>query len=142
MLDKAAISHIGVAVADLEAAKTFYEQLLGRPADLEEEVAEQRVAVAMFAGRTGDASVLPHGRIELVAATSDDSPIAKFIAKQGEGLHHICVYVDDIEAKLQELDNAGVRLIDREPRIGAEGKRIAFVHPKSTGGVLIELEER
>jgi methylmalonyl-CoA/ethylmalonyl-CoA epimerase len=95
------------------------------------------VRVAIFSGD----GHLTGGRIELLAPTADDSPIAAFLKKRGSGLHHICVFVSDLDAKLQELKDARIRLIDETPRIGAEGKRIAFVHPSSMNGVLIELEE-
>lgn len=130
------ISHIGIAVADLDAAIARYQLLLDQPPSAREEVTDQKVRVAMFAGSA------PHGRIELVAPTAADSPIAKFLATRGEGLHHICVYVDDLAATLSRLSAAGVRLIDAVPRRGAEGKLIAFVHPSGMGGVLIELEQR
>ncbi len=132
------ISHVGIAVADLEAAMKKYTVLLGREAGEVEEVAEQKVRVAIFSGEDPSAG----GRIELVTGTSEDSPISKFIAKRGEGLHHVCVFVDDIEQTLVRLKEAGLRLIDEKPRQGAEGKKIAFVHPSATGGVLLELEER
>lgn len=134
------ISHIGIAVADLEASIERYRMLTGRIVGDIEEVPDQKVRVAMFSPAESDEEC--GGRIELVAATSDDSPIAGFIARRGEGLHHLCLYVDDIEAKLRELKEADVRLIDESPRTGAGGRRIAFVHPSATGGVLIELEER
>ncbi len=134
------VSHIGIAVSDLAAAVSFYQTLLGvKPGSLTE-VADQKVRVAIF--DSPESKTVPGGRIELLQATSDDSPIARFIAKRGEGLHHICLYVDDIESKLAEMKAAGVRLIDETPRLGAEGHRIAFVHPSDTHGVLIELEER
>jgi methylmalonyl-CoA epimerase len=88
------------------------------------------------------ASGFPGGRIELLQATSPDSPIARHIDKRGEGLHHLCIYVNDIERKLAELKAVGFELIDESPRVGAEGNRIAFVHPRDASGVLIELEER
>jgi methylmalonyl-CoA/ethylmalonyl-CoA epimerase len=103
------------------------------------EVADQKVRVAIFSSGIGAHS---GGRVELVAATSDDSPIKKFIEKRGEGLHHICIFVKDIDARLREMKAAGYRLIDEAPRTGAEGTRIAFVHPSSGNGVLIELEEK
>lgn len=135
------VSHIGIAVADLDAGIRSYELLLGKAPTMIEEVPDQKVKVAIFAV-AGEAHGGAGGNIELVAATAPDSPIARFIARRGEGLHHICVYVDDIDKKLAELKAAGAKLIDETPRIGAEGNRIAFVHPSSTGGVLIELEER
>ena len=134
------ISHVGIAVADLEKAIATYTQLTGSAPAPTVEVADQRVKVAMFAAPSD--SVHPGGRIELVAATSPESPIARFIAKRGEGLHHICIYVENIEARLASLKAAGVKLIDESPRIGADGEKIAFVHPISTGGVLLELQER
>lgn len=135
------ISHVGIAVENLDEAKARWQLLLGYPADHEELVDDQQVAVAMFAGKS-EGGNLPDGRIELVAPTAPESPIARFLNTKGEGLHHVCIYVDNIEAKLAELQAAGVRLIDTRPRIGAQNKRIAFVHPASMGGVLIELEER
>jgi len=136
-LSKAIISHVGIAVKDLEKSIKVYSLLIGDKNPVIENVISDNVKVAIF---SGDKNVPP--RIELVAATSDDSPIAKFIDKRGEGLHHICIYVDDIESKLAELRKSGVKLIDETHRIGAEGKKIAFVHPQNLNGVLIELEER
>ncbi len=135
------LSHIGIAVADLEAAIPAWSFLTGDTNPFIEEVADQHVRVAIFSRKNGDGSK-SHGRVELVAATAPESPIAKYIARKGEGLHHICVYVDDIDKKIAELRANGVKLIDETPRIGAEGKRIAFVHPVNANGVLIELEER
>ena len=131
------ISHIGVAVADLDEAIQRYSKLTGDTSPKIETVPDQKVKVAIFSGGETSAG----GRIELVAATSPDSPIARFIERRGEGLHHICIYVDDIDARLAELKAAGIRLIDETPRTGAEGGRIAFVHPSAGNGVLIELEE-
>jgi methylmalonyl-CoA/ethylmalonyl-CoA epimerase len=129
------ISHIGIAVTDLEKSIRSYELLTASRVGAISEVADQKVRVAMFGG---------HGRarIELVAPTSPDSPIARFLQRRGEGLHHVCVYVDDLDKRLSELRAAGVRLIDEQPRVGADGNRIAFVHPLGAGGVLVELEER
>jgi len=131
------ISHIGIAVSDLEAAVERFRLIAdGPPSDIVE-VTDQKVRVALFGGaRDGSA------RIELVAPTSDDSPVTGFIKKRGEGLHHLCVYVDDIEKTLGQLKAAGVRLIDEAPRRGAEGHLIAFVHPADMNGVLVELEQR
>ena len=133
----ALVSHVGIAVRKLDEAIATYRLISGSAPVLIEDVPDQKVKVAMFASapETG-------GRIELLQATSDDSPIAGFIAKRGEGLHHICIYVEDIERRLSELKEAGVKLIDESPRVGAEGSRIAFVHPRGSHGVLIELEER
>ncbi len=130
------ISHVGIAVSDLSDAIAHY-RLLTDSEPATGEVADQKVKIAMFPGDDHDRS-----RIELLAATSPDSPIAKHIERRGEGLHHLCVFVDDIDKKLAELNAAGVRLIDQTPRIGADGNRIAFVHPAESHGVLIELEER
>ena len=135
------ISHVGIAVADIEEAINRYSMLTGDSKPQVSEVPDQKVKVAIFSAETEDGSSYG-GNIELVAPTSDDSPIAKFIGKKGEGLHHICIYVDNLDEKIAELKSSGVRLIDGSPRIGAEGSRIAFVHPSSTNGVLIELEER
>ena len=134
MSDKV-ISHIGIAVSDLEKAISKYSLITNDDNPEVCEVIDQKVKVAIF--KKGEAE----SRIELVAPTSDDSPVAKFIAKKGEGLHHICIYVDDIKSKLEQLKQAGIRLIDETPRIGAEGNLIAFIHPKDTNGVLIELEQ-
>lgn len=128
------VAHIGIAVADLEKSIRAFELLTGRKIEAIADVPDQKVRVAMLGGH--DAA-----RIELVAATSPDSPIARFIKKRGEGLHHICIYVDDLEKRLRELKAAGVRLIDEQPRIGADGAKIAFVHPSGAGGVLVELQE-
>jgi len=132
------ISHIGIAVLDLEESITKYTLLTGDQNPFITEVPDQKVKVAIF---SADIENLPGGRIELLAPTSSESPIAKFLDKRGEGLHHICIYVENIEKKLSELKSSGAKLIDEIPRIGAEGNRIAFVHPKSSNGVLIELEE-
>lgn len=137
-MDKLLISHIGIAVSDVERATEAYRLITGAEPEYHD-VPDQKVRVAMFGASSEGYS---GARIELVAPTSDDSPIAKYLAKKGEGLHHICIYVDDIETRLSELKTAGARLIDETPRIGAEGGKIAFVHPAAGHGVLIELEER
>jgi methylmalonyl-CoA/ethylmalonyl-CoA epimerase len=140
MSNASLISHVSIAVEDFDGAVSLYQSLTGGPPQLVKEVPEQKVRVAIF----GAAAAGEHGggNIELVSPTSDDSPVAKFIAKKGPGLHHVCMYVDDLEAKLAELKQAGVRLIDETPKIGAEGNKIAFVHPASCNGVLLELEEK
>ena len=127
------IDHLGIAVKNLEEAVKFYKDNLGLELLGYEEVPEQMVKVAMF--RCGES------RIELLEATSEDSPIFKFIEKKGPGLHHTAIKVDDLESELKKLEEKGVRLIDSKPRIGAGGHKIAFVHPKSTCGVLLELTE-
>ncbi|WP_202319625.1 methylmalonyl-CoA epimerase [Archaeoglobus neptunius] len=126
------IDHIGIAVRSLDDAAKTYESL-GFRVEETEEVAEQKVRVAM----------LPVGesRIELLEATSEDSAIAKFISSRGEGIHHIAVNVENIEEALKKARDAGLKLIDEKPRIGAGGKRVAFIHPKSTHGVLLEFVE-
>jgi methylmalonyl-CoA/ethylmalonyl-CoA epimerase len=127
------LHHIGIAVASLATARPIFEKLLGKPPEAEDVVEEQKVRVAMF--QVGES------RLELLEATSDDSPIARSVAKRGQGLHHIAVAVADLAGTLRRLENAGVRLIDREPRRGAGNEQVAFLHPASTAGVLIELVE-
>ncbi|NLO44223.1 MAG: methylmalonyl-CoA epimerase [Candidatus Cloacimonetes bacterium] len=124
------ISHIGIAVKDLDEGIAFYQKL-GLTLEGVEEVPSQKVKVAFFP--VGDT------RIELLAATSEDSPIAKFIEKKGEGIQHMAFAVDDLPEALKFSEEEGIRLIDKEPRPGAHNADIAFLHPKSTGGVLIEL---
>ncbi len=126
------LDHIGIAVKNLDEAVDLYKKL-GFELKEVEEVAEQKVKVAM----------LPVGesKIELLEATSEDSAIAKFIERRGEGIHHIAVNVDDIEKALENAKSNGLKLIDEKPRIGAGGKKVAFVHPKSTKGVLLEFVE-
>lgn len=127
------VDHIGIAVKNLEDVIKIWESL-GLKVEEIEEVPDQKVRTAIFhAGET---------RIELLEATAEDSPIAKFIEKRGEGIHHIALGVDNIEEHLEKLKEKGFRLIDEKPRIGAGGAKIAFVHPKSVGGVLLELCER
>lgn len=125
------INHIGIAVKSLEAALPFYRDVLGMPFEGVEEVAEQKVKVA-FLG-------VGESRIELLEPTSPDSPVAKFLEKNGEGIHHIAYQVDDIVETLSRLKTSGVRLIDESPRHGAHHSLIAFLHPKATGGVLTEI---
>ncbi|MEW5923002.1 MAG: methylmalonyl-CoA epimerase [Candidatus Zixiibacteriota bacterium] len=132
------ISHIGIAVENLEKAIQAFSDLLGYQPVHIEEVIEQKVRVAVFAAKDDPDS----GHIELLAATDESSPIKKFIEKRGTGLHHLAILVDDIEQKLSEMKAKGYRLIDEKPKIGAGGKKIAFVHPASTGGVLLELQEK
>ncbi len=127
------IDHIGIATRGIQDAMTFYVDALGLRVAETEEVAEQKVRVAMIP--------IGESRIELLEATSADSPIARFLEKRGPGIHHIAVRVDDIHVALAELKQKGARLIDEEPRKGAGGCLVAFVHPSSTGGVLLELVE-
>ncbi len=135
------LSHVGIAVADLAEAIRKYRLVTGSPEPQIHEVPDQKVKVAIF-DTVPDSETSSGGRVELLAPTSDDSPIAKFLSRKGEGLHHVCIYVEDIAARLDELKAAGVALIDAAPRRGAEGNLIAFVHPKDTNGVLIELEQK
>lgn len=128
-----AVNHIGIAVKSIEEHRAFYEQVLGAEFDGIEEVAEQKVRVGFF--RVGDV------KLELLEPTSEESTVAKFIEKKGEGMHHIAYEVQDIEARLAELKANGVRLIDETPRMGAHNMRIAFLHPKSSAGILTELCE-
>ena len=125
------IDHIGIATRQLEDGLAIWRDALGLPVDATEEVAEQGVRVAM----------LPIGdtHVELLEALSPDSAVGRFIAKRGPGIHHIAVAVKDIEASLADLKKKGARLIDETPRIGAGGCLVAFVHPTTTNGVLLEL---
>lgn len=125
------IAHIGLAVRDLDEILPFYRDVLGLP-----EVPLDDADGARIAGLQAGASL-----VELLEPAADASPIGKFIAKRGPGIHHVCFAVDDLEATLARCRDAGVRLIDEVPRLGAEGKRIAFLHPGSTAGVLVELTE-
>jgi methylmalonyl-CoA/ethylmalonyl-CoA epimerase len=125
------IEHIGIAVKNLQESIAFYESLLGTPCYAVEEVPDQKVRTAFFlVGQT---------KIELLESTSAEGPIGRFIEKRGEGIHHIAFAVDDIQSALTELEGKGIHVIDREPRRGAEGLDIAFLHPRSTNGVLTEL---
>lgn len=128
------VDHIGIAVSNLEESVKFYEEALGFHLHGTEVVEEQKVKVAFLP--VGDTE------IELLEATSGDSPIAKFIETKGQGVQHLAFRVDNIEAALESMRAKGIRLIDEKPRYGAGGAKIAFLHPKSTGGVLIELCER
>ncbi len=126
-----AIDHIGIAVADLEVAKALYRTLFAVQEFHQETVADQKVSIASF--------ILNGVRIELTAATSSDSPIANFIAKRGEGIHHVAFKSDAISEELSRLSVAGLNLINNNPVPGAHDMLIAFIHPKSTGGVLMEI---
>jgi methylmalonyl-CoA/ethylmalonyl-CoA epimerase len=128
------IDHLGIAVKSIDEALKFYRDVLGLSLSGTEIVEEQGVEVAM----------LPIGesRVELLQPTGENSPVARFIEKRGPGIHHICIEVEDISARLAEFKAAGAQLIDEQPRRGAGGHLIAFVHPKSTSGVLIELVQK
>lgn len=129
------IEHLGIAVKSLDEAIPYYENILGMKCYSIEEVADQKVKTAFFkVGQT---------KLELLEPTSEESPIAKFIEKRGEGIHHLAFAVEDgVANALAEMEGKGVRLIDKTPRKGAEGLNIAFIHPKSTHGVLTEFCEK
>ncbi|MDD5091070.1 MAG: methylmalonyl-CoA epimerase [Candidatus Wallbacteria bacterium] len=127
------IHHLGVAVKSLDEAMKFYQEMLGLELLGIEDVPEQKVKVAMFA--------CGESRIELLEPTSPESPIAVFLEKKGPGMHHIALEVDDISKEVDRMNASGVSMIDKMPRVGAGGHKIAFVHPRSTGGVLLELAE-
>ena len=131
---KARLDHVGIAVANIDEALQFYRDALGLAIDPPEEVASQGVRAHFIAA--GEAA------LELLVATADDSPIARYIAKRGPGLHHITLSVDDIASALAQLKSRGVRLIDETPRPGAHGSLVAFIHPSSAHGVLVELKQR
>lgn len=128
------IEHIGIAVKDLAASIGYYEEILGLKCYAIEEVSDQKVKTAFF--RVGQT------KIELLETTDPEGPIGKFIEKRGEGLHHVAFAVSGVEDALREVASKGVQLIDTKPRPGAEGLHIAFLHPKSTGGVLTEFCEK
>lgn len=125
------IEHIGIAVSNLEESSIIYEKLFGAPAYKQEEVASEGVKTAFF--KSGP------NKIELLEGTNPESPIAKFIAKKGEGIHHIAFDVDDIVSEIERLKKEGFIILNETPKKGADNKLIAFLHPKSTNGVLIEL---
>ncbi|WP_130286179.1 methylmalonyl-CoA epimerase [Aquimarina brevivitae] len=125
------IEHLGIAVKDIDAANKLYEQLLGVPAYKQEEVKSESVITSFF--KVGES------KIELLASTDEEGPIGKFIAKKGEGIHHIAFDVEDIYKELARLEAEGFQLINKEPKSGADNKLVAFVHPKTTNGVLVEL---
>ena len=127
------VNHIGIAVKSIADHQAFYENSLGLEFEGFEEVPSQKVRVAFF--RAGDV------RLELLEPTTPESTIAKFIEKRGEGLHHVAYTVEDIQARIAELSESGLRMIDESPRPGSHHMQIAFLHPKSSGGVLTELCE-
>ena len=127
------IENIGIAVTSLDEAIPFYEDVLGLKCYKTEEIEDQKVKTAFFQ--------IGQNKIELLEGTEPDSTISKFIEKRGEGVHHVALAVNNIEGALQELKEKNIQLIDEKPRLGAEGLHIAFIHPKSAGGVLIELCE-
>ena len=131
MTDRPRIAHVGIAVPDLESALAFYRDVLGLQPHLPEVVDGATIVTLPF----GDAEV------ELLAPIVADSPIGRFLARRGPGIHHICYRVPDLDAALEACRKAGYRLVDEVPRKGAAGRRIAFVHPKATAGILLELTD-
>lgn len=127
------IEHIGIAVKDLQESIAYYENVLGLKCYAIEEVADQKVKTAFF--------MIGQTKIELLESTNPEGPIGKFIEKKGEGIHHIAFAVENIEQALEETETKGIQLIDKQPRKGAEGMHIGFLHPKSTFGVLTEFCE-
>jgi methylmalonyl-CoA/ethylmalonyl-CoA epimerase len=125
------INHVAVVVDDMEKALAFWRDALGIELHELRDVPAEKSQVAFLP--------LPGSEVELVRPTSDDSGIAKYLAKRGPGMHHICLEVDDIEGMMTQLRSKGIRLINEEPRLTADGKRYAFIHPESTAGVLVEL---
>ena len=125
------IEHIGIAVKDLTASNALFEKLLGVPAYKEEEVVSEGVKTSFFMNGPN--------KIELLEATNPDSPIAKFLEKKGEGIHHIAFDVEDIVAEIERLKNEGFTILNETPKRGADNKLVAFLHPKGTNGVLVEL---
>jgi methylmalonyl-CoA/ethylmalonyl-CoA epimerase len=128
------IDHLGIAVNSIDEGKNFWSDVLGLAFEGAETVEEQKVTTAFFP--------VGESEVELLESTSPDGPIAKYLEKKGPGLQHIAFRVENIEAALAELKEKGIRLIDEKPRIGAGGAKIAFLHPKATGGILVELCER
>jgi methylmalonyl-CoA/ethylmalonyl-CoA epimerase len=127
------IHHVGIAVESLKSAVPIFAKLLGRVPRSEETVEEQKVRVAVFE--------LEGSRIELLEATTSDSPVGRFLAKRGQGIHHLTMTVPDVGKAISDLERSGIRAIDCQPRTGAGGERIAFLDPRTTSGVLIELVE-
>jgi len=128
------IDHLGVAVNNIEGVKNFWTEVMGLHFEGSETVTEQKVTTAFFP--------VGESEIELLESTAPDGPIAKYIEKKGEGIQHVAFRVDNIEEALAELKAKGIKLIDEKPRIGAGGAKIAFLHPKATSGVLVELCQR
>ncbi len=133
-MSKPVLDHVGIAVNDLDAALELYRDKLGFEVSGIDEVPGFGVKVAFLP--------LAEGQVELVMPVTEDSAIAKFLSKRGPGFHHLCFRVDDIRAELARLGEMGIELVDKEPREGAHGTLVAFLHPKSTGGVLIELAQK
>jgi len=130
------IDHVAIVVQDLDAATRVYHDVLGLPLERVEEVPAEKVKVAFL--------LLPEGggEVELVQPTTGDSGIARYLAKRGEGMHHICFEVDDIQSAMNKMTAAGLQVLEEKPRLGSQGQKYVFIHPKSAHGVLIELYER
>lgn len=124
------VEHIGIAVKDLDQAETLYASLLGKKSYKREEVLSENVITSFFDART---------KIELLASTTPDGVIARYVEKKGEGIHHIAFEVEDIEAEMQRLKDEGFQLLNEKPKKGADNKMVCFIHPKSCNGVLVEL---
>ena len=134
--ENGSLYHIAIAVNNISESEKLYENLIGLRVAHREDVVDQGVKTSMLLPTGGKGTA-----IELLEPLNDSSPISKFLEKRGEGIHHICFYVDDIESTLDSLKKEGVRLIDEQPREGAYNSRVAFIHPKSINGVLVELAE-
>jgi methylmalonyl-CoA epimerase len=130
------MDHIAIVVQDLEAALQVYRDVLGLPLERVEEVPAEQVKVAFLPLPEGG------GEVELVQPTSDDTGIARYLSKRGEGMHHICFEVNDIQAAMDEMTASGLQVLEEKPRTGSQGQKYVFIHPKTAHGVLIELYER
>ncbi len=130
------VDHIAIVVQDLDAALSVYRDALGLPLERVEDVPAEKVKVAFLPMPEGD------GEIELVQPTTDDTGIARYLVKRGEGMHHICFEVDDIRAAMTKMAASGLQILEEEPRLGSQGQKYVFIHPKTAHGVLIELYER
>jgi methylmalonyl-CoA/ethylmalonyl-CoA epimerase len=130
------IDHIAIVVQDLDAALNVYRDAIGLPLERVEEVPAEKVKVAFLPLPEGD------GEVELVQPTADDTGIARFLAKRGEGMHHICFEVDDIQTAMTQMAAQGLQILEEKPRMGSQGQKYVFIHPKTAHGVLIELYER
>lgn len=137
MIGATGVNHIGIAVRSLDEHRAYYEDVLGAVYEGTEAVPTQKVRVAFYRLGGDDSAV----RLELLEPTTTDSPVARFLEKRGEGVHHIAYTVADLDERLRQLGEAGIQRVDEQPRPGAHGMSIAFLHPKSTGGVLTELCE-
>lgn len=128
------IEHLGIAVSSIEDSAPFWKHVLNIPHSSTETVKKEKVTTDIY--DTGN------GKVELIEPSSKPSPIDKFLEKRGQGIHHVCLEVDDIKQAINELKEKNIRIINDEPSIGAEGYKVVFIHPKSTGGVLVELAEK